>query len=123
MSSAPRDPVGGDRVQVKPDAQGEGGRFLCLKAGVTMPPLGQSAGERRGPSYVSGDLFSCPADEALAHCISEDCRMGAGVAAAFRRRFGGVAELKGQSESAAFLSNGPKDVSLNSHANICVQPQ
>uniref|UniRef100_A0A3B3V4S6 O-acyl-ADP-ribose deacylase 1 n=1 Tax=Poecilia latipinna TaxID=48699 RepID=A0A3B3V4S6_9TELE len=30
--------------------------------------------------YVTGDLFSCPRDESLAHCISEDCRMGAGIA-------------------------------------------
>ncbi|XP_024860212.1 ADP-ribose glycohydrolase OARD1 isoform X2 [Kryptolebias marmoratus] len=48
------------------------------------------------PFYVTGDLFSCPADEALAHCISEDCRMGAGIAVLFRRRFGGVSELKEQ---------------------------
>ncbi|XP_029911650.1 ADP-ribose glycohydrolase OARD1 [Myripristis murdjan] len=46
--------------------------------------------------YVSGDLFSCPKDEALAHCISEDCRMGAGIAVMFKKEFGGVEELKKQ---------------------------
>uniref|UniRef100_A0A1A7Y1C5 O-acyl-ADP-ribose deacylase 1 n=1 Tax=Iconisemion striatum TaxID=60296 RepID=A0A1A7Y1C5_9TELE len=46
--------------------------------------------------YITGDLFSCPPDEALAHCISEDCRMGAGIAVLFRKRFGGVSELKEQ---------------------------
>ncbi|KAF7667457.1 hypothetical protein LDENG_00060180, partial [Lucifuga dentata] len=47
-------------------------------------------------TYVSGDLFSCPEDEALAHCISEDCRMGAGIAAMFKKKFKGVEELKEQ---------------------------
>ncbi|XP_051281763.1 ADP-ribose glycohydrolase OARD1 [Dicentrarchus labrax] len=47
-------------------------------------------------NYVTGNLFSCPEDEALAHCISEDCRMGAGIAVTFKQRFRGVDELKGQ---------------------------
>uniref|UniRef100_A0A3Q2T1I2 O-acyl-ADP-ribose deacylase 1 n=1 Tax=Fundulus heteroclitus TaxID=8078 RepID=A0A3Q2T1I2_FUNHE len=46
--------------------------------------------------HVTGDLFSCPVDEALAHCISEDCRMGAGIAVMFRKKFRGVADLKQQ---------------------------
>ncbi|XP_054464504.1 ADP-ribose glycohydrolase OARD1 [Anoplopoma fimbria] len=46
--------------------------------------------------YVTGNLFSCPEDEALAHCISEDCRMGAGIAVLFKKKFKGVDELKGQ---------------------------
>ncbi|XP_012686201.2 ADP-ribose glycohydrolase OARD1 [Clupea harengus] len=46
--------------------------------------------------YVKGDLFSCPADESLAHCISEDCRMGAGIAVVFKKTFGGVEDLKAQ---------------------------
>uniref|UniRef100_A0A8C9U6U1 O-acyl-ADP-ribose deacylase 1 n=1 Tax=Scleropages formosus TaxID=113540 RepID=A0A8C9U6U1_SCLFO len=47
-------------------------------------------------SCVKGDLFTCPPHEALAHCISEDCRMGAGIAVEFKKRFGGVEELKAQ---------------------------
>ncbi|KAM8864051.1 ADP-ribose glycohydrolase OARD1 [Spinachia spinachia] len=47
-------------------------------------------------SYVSGDLFSCPGDQALAHCISEDRRMGAGIAVMFREKFRGLEELKEQ---------------------------
>ncbi|XP_070766877.1 ADP-ribose glycohydrolase OARD1 isoform X1 [Enoplosus armatus] len=47
-------------------------------------------------NYVTGNLFSCPEDEALAHCISEDCRMGAGIAVMFKNKFKGVAELKEQ---------------------------
>ncbi|NXS13100.1 OARD1 deacetylase, partial [Neodrepanis coruscans] len=45
---------------------------------------------------VKGDLFSCPPSEALAHCISEDCRMGAGIAVLFKKKFGGVQELLDQ---------------------------
>lgn len=47
-------------------------------------------------NHVTGNLFSCPADEALAHCISEDCRMGAGIAVKFKKEFGGVDDLKKQ---------------------------
>lgn len=46
--------------------------------------------------HVTGNLFSCPRDESLAHCISEDCRMGAGIAVMFRKRFGEVDKLKEQ---------------------------
>ncbi|XP_030623267.1 ADP-ribose glycohydrolase OARD1 isoform X2 [Chanos chanos] len=46
--------------------------------------------------HLRGDLFSCPAGESLAHCISQDCRMGAGIAVLFRKKFHGVEELKKQ---------------------------
>lgn len=45
---------------------------------------------------LKGDLFACPADYSLAHCISADCRMGRGIAVQFKNRFGGIAELKEQ---------------------------
>lgn len=70
-----------------------------ISNGVMAPPAGQFAEDSWRPFYVTGDLFSCPADDALAHCISEDCRMGAGIAVMFKQRFGGVSELKEQSES------------------------
>ncbi|XP_028622593.1 ADP-ribose glycohydrolase OARD1 isoform X1 [Grammomys surdaster] len=47
-------------------------------------------------TYVKGDLFACPKTDSLAHCISEDCRMGAGIAVLFKKRFGGVQELLSQ---------------------------
>ncbi|KAM6982839.1 ADP-ribose glycohydrolase OARD1 [Tautogolabrus adspersus] len=50
-------------------------------------------------NYVTGNLFSCPEDEALAHCISEDCRMGAGIAVMFKKEFKGVEELKEQKKT------------------------
>lgn len=36
--------------------------------------------------YVTGDLFNAPTEYALAHCISADAVMGAGIAAQFTRR-------------------------------------
>uniref|UniRef100_A0AAY5K3H3 Macro domain-containing protein n=1 Tax=Esox lucius TaxID=8010 RepID=A0AAY5K3H3_ESOLU len=64
------------------------------------PPLAFSADKPADGGwslrYVTGDLFSCHEDEALAHCISQDCNMGAGIAVTFNKTFGGVAELKEQ---------------------------
>lgn len=68
--------------------------FYCS----VSPPPGQPAEGSWRLKYVTGNLFSCPEDEALAHCISEDCRMGAGIAVMFRKTFSGVGELKEQSE-------------------------
>ncbi|KAL8616736.1 hypothetical protein ACOMHN_017774 [Nucella lapillus] len=45
---------------------------------------------------VQGDVFSCPPSEALAHCVSQDLEMGAGIAVEFKARFGGLQELKKQ---------------------------
>lgn len=72
---------------------------VCSSRGVMLPPSGQRAEGNWRLTYVTGDLFSCPEDEALAHCISEDCRMGAGIAVRFRQKFDGVNELHEQSES------------------------
>uniref|UniRef100_A0A3B3VCY6 Macro domain-containing protein n=1 Tax=Poecilia latipinna TaxID=48699 RepID=A0A3B3VCY6_9TELE len=58
-------------------------------------------------NYITGNLFSCPWDESLAHCISEDCRMGAGIAVMFKKKFGRVSELKEQSEGWGCLSTCP----------------
>lgn len=75
--------------------------MLFLPHGVMLlPPCGQSAEGTWEIHYVTGDLFSCSEDEALAHCISEDCRMGKGIAVTFKSKFRGVEELKEQSESA-----------------------
>jgi Predicted phosphatase homologous to the C-terminal domain of histone macroH2A1 len=46
--------------------------------------------------YIEGDLFSCPKDECMAHCVSEDLKMGAGIAVLFKKNFGQVDELKRQ---------------------------
>ncbi|WP_342480704.1 macro domain-containing protein [Paenibacillus sp. FSL L8-0340] len=36
---------------------------------------------------IKKDLFSMPEDYCLAHCISADAKMGAGIAVQFRKRF------------------------------------
>lgn len=54
---------------------------------------------------VEGDLFSVGKDWSLAHCISVDCRMGKGIAVEFKRRFGGVAELKEDVEAGADIGS------------------
>lgn len=59
-------------------------------------PSNETVNEKFKLQLVEGDLFSCPADESLAHCISEDCRMGAGIAVQFKKRFQGVKELEAQ---------------------------
>ena len=48
--------------------------------------------------FVKGDLFSAPSDASLAHCVSEDFRMGKGIATEFKKRFDGVNELLSQSK-------------------------
>ncbi|CAH1798937.1 unnamed protein product [Owenia fusiformis] len=57
-------------------------------------PLEASA--KAGIIEKKGDLFSCPENESLAHCISEDCAMGKGIAVIFKKKFGGIQELKSQ---------------------------
>uniref|UniRef100_A0A4W4ELJ7 O-acyl-ADP-ribose deacylase 1 n=1 Tax=Electrophorus electricus TaxID=8005 RepID=A0A4W4ELJ7_ELEEL len=65
---------------------------------AVVPRKDESAGEGSKLMCVKGDLFSCPATDSLAHCISEDCRMGVGIAVHFRKTFGGVKELLAQRE-------------------------
>ena len=43
---------------------------------------------------IKGDLFSAPPTSSLAHCISQDCKLGAGIAKLFRQRFGRVDDLQ-----------------------------
>ena len=45
-------------------------------------------------SEIEGDLFT--SKDSLAHCVSADLKMGAGIAKQFRNRFGRVEELKRQ---------------------------
>ncbi|XP_077432506.1 ADP-ribose glycohydrolase OARD1 isoform X1 [Vanacampus margaritifer] len=78
-----------------------------------MSDTSELANEKFSLNHVTGDLFSCPADEALAHCISEDCRMGAGIAVIFKQKFRGVEDLKGQKKlvgQCAVLKRGQRFV-------------
>ena len=44
---------------------------------------------------VHGDLFT--SSDSLVHCVSRDLHMGKGIAAEFKKQFGGVDELRQQS--------------------------
>ena len=43
---------------------------------------------------VKGDLFSCPQNASMAHCVSRDLAMGKGIAVLFKKRFGHIQQLK-----------------------------
>jgi len=43
---------------------------------------------------IKGDLFTSP--DSLAHCVSKDLKMGAGIAVIFKKKFGQVEELMSQ---------------------------
>ncbi|XP_067675452.1 ADP-ribose glycohydrolase OARD1-like [Haliotis asinina] len=45
---------------------------------------------------MKGDLFKCPETDAIVHCVSQDMHMGKGIAVLFKKKFGGVEELKSQ---------------------------
>ena len=49
--------------------------------------------------YIRGDLFQDTQSQALAHCVSADLAMGAGIALEFRRRFGQIVKLKNQEKT------------------------
>ncbi len=55
-------------------------------------------------AFTKGDLFSAPLDASLAHCVSEDFRMGKGIATEFKKRFEGVNELLDQSRTFFLIS-------------------
>ncbi|CAB4405520.1 unnamed protein product [Rhizophagus irregularis] len=46
-----------------------------------------------------GDLFTdAPPTDALAHCVSQDLRMGKGIAYIFKKKYEGLNELKAQQQ-------------------------
>lgn len=49
---------------------------------------------------IEGDLFSAPKTYSLAHCVAADLKMGAGIAVAFRDKFGQIDKLKEQGVTA-----------------------
>uniref|UniRef100_A0A336KNZ2 CSON013127 protein n=2 Tax=Culicoides sonorensis TaxID=179676 RepID=A0A336KNZ2_CULSO len=60
---------------------------------------------------IEGDLFSCPKDCSLAHCVAADMKMGAGIAVKFKQMFGQVDQLKAQNQRAggvAVLKDGDR---------------
>ncbi|XP_051880651.1 ADP-ribose glycohydrolase OARD1-like isoform X1 [Pristis pectinata] len=105
-----------------------GGCFAIPDAGTLLVLCeGQTNGKKRGKMassadkplegnlqsfkicYVQGDLFSCPEKDALAHCISEDCNMEAGIAVLFKRKYGCVEELQNQKKKIGDVAVLQKD--------------
>lgn len=59
------------------------------------------------------DLFTCPDDHSLVHCVSADLKMSKGIAVLFKKKFGGVTELKRQDPKVGnfvLLKQGPRFV-------------
>ena len=45
---------------------------------------------------IKGDLFTCPQEASLAHCVSKDFHMSKGIAVPFKEKFKGVQDLISQ---------------------------
>ena len=45
-------------------------------------------------NIIKGDLFQCPTNASMAHCISRDLAMGKGIAKLFKQKFGNINELR-----------------------------
>nr|KAG5710994.1 hypothetical protein BaRGS_013728 [Batillaria attramentaria] len=58
--------------------------------------MSAAAGQEFQLKETKGDLFSCPATDSLAHCVSKDLRMGKGIAVLFKNKYGGLDELSAQ---------------------------
>ena len=67
-----------------------------LMTSSTSSPRVSGAKSKMNYSETRGDLFSCPAGASLAHCVSEDMALGKGIAKEFKKRFGGLHDLKAQ---------------------------
>ena len=62
----------------------------------------------------NGDLFS--STDSKAHCISADCRLGAGIALHFRRRYGQINNIKTQRKKVgqvAYFEHTPGEYIFN----------
>ncbi|VDI08671.1 Hypothetical predicted protein, partial [Mytilus galloprovincialis] len=76
-----------------------------IEGSVLKPSMAEGGGDV-GFSFEEkkGDLFDCPETDALAHCVSEDLRMGKGIAVLFKKKFGGVGELISQGKTITVCS-------------------
>jgi O-acetyl-ADP-ribose deacetylase (regulator of RNase III) len=61
------------------------------------PSLSTTSLEKFTFTERQGDLFAdAPPTDALAHCVSQDLRMGKGIADLFKKKYGGLNKLKAQ---------------------------
>ena len=62
---------------------------------------------------VKADLFTCDKGTSMAHCVSADFHMSAGIATEFKKRFGHVGDLLDQNKTigeVAVLKDGERYV-------------
>lgn len=88
--------------KAKPPSGTEPPSNRTLAAKLRPEGLGRSPREAKEEKFLKqkkGDLFA--SGDSLAHCVSLDFRMGAGIALQFRKKFGRVDELRRQ------VSNSP----------------
>ncbi|KAJ8949943.1 hypothetical protein NQ314_008089, partial [Rhamnusium bicolor] len=55
--------------------------------------------EPQNVKIIEGDLFLAPVSSSLAHCVSQDFRMGKGIAKEFKKKYGREDELKNQNKT------------------------
>ncbi len=76
-------------------------------------------------THEAKNLFESPEEEALGHCISKDCALGAGIALEFRNRYG-VEELveqqKGVGECAYVEKKGRRILHLITKEKVSDRP-
>jgi hypothetical protein len=70
--------------------------FKTWRSDVGATASSTPASTRLVYKEVNGNLFECPPDCSLGHCVSEDLAMRKGVATYFREMFGSIEELKAQ---------------------------
>ncbi|XP_041043458.1 ADP-ribose glycohydrolase OARD1-like isoform X1 [Carcharodon carcharias] len=89
----------------KKEAQSKSKKRRKMASSPEKPPEGNNFEIR----YLKGDLFACPEKDALAHCISEDCNMEAGIAVLFKKKYGCVEELQNQKKKTGEVAVLQKD--------------
>lgn len=84
------------------------------EAVATAPPsAGCSLREIRGDLFSASPSPLTGGTTALCHCVSRDMAMGKGIAVHFKRRFGGVAELKKQQAGVGGVAFLQRDLNEN----------
>lgn len=67
-------------------------------------------------SEIQGDLFS--SNDNLVHCVSQDLKMGKGIATQFKKRFGKVNELIAQKKKVGEVAMIQTDPDINGKSNF-----
>ena len=95
-----RSAPGGEDTESEEDSDGEDSKSSTSSGSQESARFARVEKKKEGPKFIfekkEGDLFECPNDESLAHCISADAHMGGGIAVPFKQKFGGIHEILAQ---------------------------